>query len=247
MPYVLSPPIHTKLPGLWGEGAPYVTESVYDIWSKDLSHPPVQYNAHTLKPHSITHIDFPGHTIPDGKTAENYFEGKAMRAFWGPTVVVRLEGEFWEEVQGDSQLRVWRVSKEQLQEACERVTGHGNVPSKVFMTTECATVTSDGFYDSRFILVLSTDAARWLVSSPDFNAFGTSWKSSDFEPGKRERPIHDILFSQAVLFEQLKLDMVPEGEYWLSGFPVYLAGATEAPVTPVLFTKDELWPTPPTT
>jgi arylformamidase len=240
MPYVLCPPIHIKLPGLWGEGAPFSSEVIYDITSTDLRHPPVHYNSYTIKPHSIPHIDAPGHIIPHGKTVDFFFHGKGMNSFFGETAVVKLTGEKWQRLETESKQWLWRISKNDLQEACYRIFSETKAPQKIFITAESAPITEYGFHDSQYILVLSEEAAQWLISIPGFNAFGTSWKSSDFEPSSRERPIHKILFSQAILFEQLKLDEVPEGIFWLSAFPLFLQGATESPVTPVLFRKDEL-------
>lgn len=236
MPYVLSPPIHTRLPGLWGEGAPYESGVIYDIESTRAGDPPVQYNSHLLKPHSIPHIDAEQHIIPGGKTIDAYFEASHLASFYGATTVVKLEGDRWER-EGDVYL--WRVGLEELQTSVSRVNG-SLMPEKLFIAPAQVPVTQDGFHDARYVFVLSVEAAEWLVSAGHFNGFGTSWKSSDYEPGSRERPVHKVLLRQAVLFEQLKLDSVPEGEYWLSAFPIYLAGASESPVTPVLFTKDEL-------
>lgn len=238
MPYVLSGPIHTKLPGLWGEGAPYTAEIIYDIASEDTKKPPVHYLSHTIKPHSISHIDAPGHIVKEGDTVDALFENQRT-SFYGPATVIRLERDRWERHSED--LWLWEITREELQDRIKKVTGQDAPPDKVFLYPDKCPLTQDGFHDSRYVFVLSEEAARWLVSSPTFNALGTSWKSSDFKPGSRERPIHKILLSQAVLFEQLVLFGVPEGEYFFSGFPLNLFGATESPVTPVLFTMDELW------
>lgn len=48
------------------------------------------------------------------------------------------------------------------------------------------------------------------------------------------------LFKQAIIFELLEVKNVPEGEYFFVGFPLLLENASESPVTPVLFSKDEL-------
>jgi kynurenine formamidase len=81
----------------------------------------------------------------------------------------------------------------------------------------------------------------YLVESGNFKAYGTSWKSTDFQPGKRERPIHKIFLSrQITIFECLNLSSVAAGEYILFGFPLPMKGATESPVCPLLFTFEEL-------
>ena len=240
MPYILSAPLHNDLPGLWGEGAPYESKIIYDIRSSDPSKPPVHYQAHTLKPHSIPHIDAPGHIIPGGQTVEQCFSEQWLHCFYGQAVVVKLTGKRWEKFNGDSGLFLWRVELSELRSEIERVTGSTEVPAKLLLTAAEVPLTKDGFHDSKFILVLSPQAAEWLAGSTNFSAYGTSWKSSDFEPNSRERPIHKILFRRAVLFEHLKLDHVPEGSYFFCAFPLMLRAATESPVTAVLFTQAEL-------
>ncbi|MGF2075278.1 hypothetical protein, partial [Enterococcus casseliflavus] len=49
-----------------------------------------------------------------------------------------------------------------------------------------------------------------------------------------------LLLPRAAVFECLDLRAVPEGRYFLSAFPLPLAGASESPVCPVLFTAAEL-------
>ena len=240
MPYVLSAPIHHKLPGLWGEGTPYESKIIYDIRSDLPATPPVHYEAHTLKPHSIPHIDAPGHIIAGGLTVEQCFNDRHIGCFYGSATVVKLRGSKWNKIANDPSQQLWRVELSELKSEIKRVTGSESVPRKLLLTADHAPLTPDGFHDSRFILVLTREAAEWLVSSSQFSAYGTSWKSSDFEPGSRERPIHKILFQRALLFEHLKLDHVPEGIYFFCAFPLLLSGATESPVTPVLFTPEEL-------
>lgn len=257
MPYILSPLIHTALPGLWGEGLAYQSEQIYKIDSLDPKQPPVNYHSHTLKPHSIPHIDAPGHIIADGATVEQCVLGEKgavkgavkgaeqgdqksyQRSFYGKACVVKLKAQSWVK-QTDSKICLWRVGKDELLDGIERVTGKRDIPEKLFLSAEGVAITSDGFHDPNFVFVLSEEAARLLVSADRFNAFGNSWKSNDFQPGSRERPIHKILFEKAVLFECLKLDHVPEGEYFFSGFPLLLKGATESPLTAVLYRRDEL-------
>ncbi len=240
MPYILSNIVDTSVPGLWGEGEAYVRESIYDINSDDPQLPPVNYDSHLLKPHSIAHIDAPAHIIPGAPTCEHFYKSNRNKCFYGPVCVLRLAGSAWTQVEGMDGIRLWRVSVQELAESIERVTGGQSIPTKVFITADEVPCNRHGFHDPNYVLVLEEEAAKLLVANPNFNAYGTSWKSSDFQPGSRERPIHKILLSQAVLFECLKLDHVPEGRYFLNGFPLPLAGASESPVVPVLFEAHEL-------
>jgi hypothetical protein len=43
---------------------------------------------------------------------------------------------------------------------------------------------------------LSQEAADYLISLDGFHLYGISWKSSDFNPGRPERPIHNTLFKK---------------------------------------------------
>lgn len=97
-----------------------------------------------------------------------------------------------------------------------------------------------GLHDPNYVVTLSEEAAIWLDSFASFNAFLTSWKSSDFMPGKKERPIHDILFRKAIIFECLTFIGVPEGKYFFSGFPMFLKNASESPCCLVFFEYNEV-------
>jgi arylformamidase len=239
MPYLLSPPIHKDLAGLWGEGPPYSTHVIYNIHERSESSPPVHYEAHLLKPHSIPHIDAPAHIIPGGKTVDCLIS-ESPQLFFGSVTVLRLEQPSWQAFQDNPELFLWEVSTHELQAALQRVTGSTAIPDKIFITPNTVPLNVDGFHDPRYIFVLSPEAAAFLTTSKTFHAFGTSWKSSDFQPHSLERPVHSILLKQAVLFEQLALAHVPEGNYFLSAMPLYLHGASESPVSPLLFTKQEL-------
>jgi len=240
MPYVLSGIIHEKLPGLWGEGNPYSAEIICDIKSKDPGKPPVNALSHTLKPHSLTHIDAASHIVRGGRDVEGYFSPDNFNCFFGPVLHVKLRGAKWKAQNEAPNLHIWRVTAEELATEIKRVSGKASLPDKVIITSENQPLNQFGYHDPNYVLVLEPKAAELLISNPRFNAFGTSWKSSDFEPGSRERPIHKILLSKAVLYEYLVTWHVPEGEYYLVGFPLLIRGASEAPVTPVLFEKNEL-------
>ncbi len=244
MPYFLSQTVRTDSPGLWGEGSAYQPSVIYDIASDDPTKPPVHYCAHLLKPHSIAHLDFSAHINRGGKTCEQYFEGQS-ECFWGRVVVLRLRGGRWISVagsagSGNGELSLWRIERDELVQALVEAGFGETPPDKLFITPDAVASTNFHSHDPNFVFVLSEAAASWLISNPNFNAFGTSWKSADFEPGSRARPVHKVLLRQAVLYEFLDLSTVPEGEYFLSGAPLRLSGASESPVTPVLFGLAEL-------
>ena len=236
MPYILAPTIRKNMPGLWREGAPYSSEVIYDICSTDAQSPPVHYESHLIKPHSICHYDAPGHVLPGGETIDQLLEGKPA-IFFGPTLVVRLKSPRFLPANTTGGISHWLVGKEDLRSAIAKLTPNHH-PEKVFLTFENAP--RDFYASNEQAITLSLEAVEWLTSEPSFNLFGTVWKSTDFQPGSRERPIHRTLFRQAGIIECLDLTGVPEGQYFLSAFPIPLAGATESPVCPVLFRADEL-------
>lgn len=228
MPYILSPLITERSQGMWFEGNAYAKNNNYSI--QDVKLPPVNYDQHLINSHSLTHIEAPKHVDNNGKTVDEYFLGNY---FYGKCVVVRLKGNHYKEV-GEG-IYHWEVSLKELQSAL-----NDKVPKKLLLTTDEYKKNNDGFHDPNFVLTLSQEASDWLVESSEFNLYGTSWKSSDFLPGSSERPIHKTLFKQAIILENLDLENVPEGEYLLNCYPIRIKGASESPVTPVLFTKEEL-------
>src|SRR5262249_36025982 len=146
----------------------------------------------------------------------------------------------WSEAPGQPGLKLWRVSKDELQSAIKNLTEKSNPPAKLLLSADGVPLTEHGYHDPNYVLVLDREAASWLVTNKNFNLYGTSWKSSDYEPGSRDRPIHKILLGQAILLEYAVLNQVPQGRYFLSAFPLRIEGGSESPVCPVLFEFDEL-------
>lgn len=241
MPYVIAPMINKALPGLWFEGNPYDYKNIYDINSEDPKAPPVNYNSYTIKPHSVAHIDAPSHVIRGGMNADDYYLQNKLGGFWGRVLVVRLKGNAFKEVPGMKGVSLWEVSLSELKTSIrEANNGSETIPDRLILTLDNYPENDLGLHDPNKVLVLDQEAAAYLVSNPKFVMYGTSWKSSDFKPGSRERPIHKTLLAQACVFECLDLKIVPQGEYFLCAFPLPLAGASESPVCPVLFEADEL-------
>lgn len=224
MPYIISESINEAVPPLWFEDHAYKKQTLYSIEEGKL--PPVNYETHILNAHSLTHIEAQTHVVKDGRTLDYYF--KHPEYFYGPVLVVKLKGNRYSPH--------WEVTKEELREAI----GDRPFPGKILLTSENYPITAYGYHDPAAVLTLSIEAAQYLTSFENFTLFGTSWKSSDYKPGSPERPIHKELFKKAVILECLKLNHVPEGLYFLSAFPLKIAGASESPVCPVLFSKEEL-------
>ncbi|MGE3608267.1 MAG: hypothetical protein AB7I27_01670 [Bacteriovoracaceae bacterium] len=234
MPYLLSPVITYGAPGMWNEGPAYEKNTIYSIQSGSL--PPVNYDEHIFRPHSLTHIETPAHTQKNGKRLGYYFENH-LQFFYGKTVVIKLEGNHFKPI--GSGLYHWEITIDEIKSRLN-ILEISSLPSRLLITTKFHPLNNQGFHDPNYILTLSESAAEYLVSNPQFCLYGTSWKSSDYNPGKMERPIHNILFKQALIMENLQLNPVPEGKYFMSAFPLPIREASESPVVPVLFTTEEL-------
>lgn len=240
MPYILSPIIKEDFEGMWFEGNPYKKEAIYDINSTDPKSPPVNYSAYTLKPHSLPHIEGAAHTVKDGKTVDSYFSDKSLKHFWGKTLVVKLKGNGFKNHPTAIGNKLWEVSLTELKTGILEASGCETIPDRIILSVEQLPETVFGLHDPNFILILTQEAADYLTSNSNFRLYGTSWKSSDFMPGSKERPIHNTLFKSAVIMECLDLKDVPEGQYFMNAFPIPLEGASESPVCPVLYTKEEI-------
>lgn len=234
MPYVLSPLLQNGSPGMWGEGSGFESRKIFEICEGAL--PPVNYDSLTIRSHSVTHLEVPAHTDKNGYRLGHYFKERP-ECFFGKIVVIKLHGNKYLSV--GNNIFHWEVTANQIRERMEAL-GIFNVPEKLIISTPDYPVNSEGFHDPNYVLTLNKEAAEYLVSNPNFNLFGTSWKSSDFNPGSSNRPIHNTLFRRAVIIENLAVRSVPEGEYFIVSVPIAIENASESPVTPILFEKHEL-------
>ncbi len=236
MPYILSPLISENMTGLWLEGTPYERDSIYSMSENE---PPINYDLHSFKPHSLTHVETPAHTQASGHRLGHYYNNRPD-IFFGDCVVVKLKGSHWNKISTNENIYHWEVSLEQLKQGIYDAANSDSIPDRILLTAETAPILSNGFHDPDYVLTLSQEAANFLVNSESFKLYGTSWKSTDFQPKSRERPIHNTLFQKALIFELLILSNVPQGKYFLSAFPIPVKEASEALVCPVLFTAEEL-------
>jgi len=122
--------------------------------------------------------------------------------------------------------------KEKISQICSDA-----IPPKVLITTKDYPSDEEGYHAENHVLVFNEEAANFLIKIPGFHLFGTSWKSTDFQPGKAKRPIHNIIFQKGIIFELLNLAHVPEGKYYFSGLPLFIENAVESPVNPLLIDK----------
>ncbi len=214
--------------GEWFEGDAYEKESLYSIQEGKL--PPVNYDKHILKPHSLTHIETPLHTQKEGKGIDYYFSTHPEH-FYGKCHVIKFKNNNW--VDRGNGIKQKEILLNELKDKIDKIENL----EKLLITIESVQENEFGYHDPNYVLTLSFEAAEHLTSLKGFNLFGTSWKSSDFMPGSAERPIHNELFKRALILEYINLKYVPEGEYFINCFPLNLEGASETPVTAVLFEK----------
>lgn len=231
MPYIISPPIKLQNPGEWFEGNPYEKENIYSI--QDGKAPPVNYDKHILKPHSLTHIETPLHVNQNGKSIDFYFKNHP-EFFYGRAHVIKFSNSGWRELEDGVQHKII-----ELEELYNKISNIKNL-ERILITVEDIPENSFGYHDPNYVVTLSQAAADYLASIENFKLFGTSWKSTDYMPGSIERPIHKAIFKKALILEYINLNQVPEGEYFINCFPLNLEGASESPVTAVLFELDEL-------
>lgn len=211
----------------WNEGIPYSKTNIYT--KTDAAMPPVNYDSHTLKPHSLTHVESARHTLNDGQTLDILIN-EHPEYFYGDCILIKFDGKY---KQIDDNIFVKEITLDEISNKIDELN-LPNIPPKVLISTHNYPIDRFGYHKPNYVLILSPDAAKFITEIEGFNAFGTSWKSSDYQPNSSERPIHNILLSKGVIYELLNLNHVPEGRYTFSGMPLYLQGASESPVTPIL-------------
>tara|TARA_Y100000296_G_scaffold84075_1_gene116463 strand:+ start:141 stop:845 length:705 start_codon:yes stop_codon:yes gene_type:complete len=231
MPYIISPPIKLNSKGEWLEGAAYTKESLYRIEKDQL--PPVNYDKHILKPHSLCHVETPLHVEEDGRSIDQFYK-ENLNHFFGKCIVVKFKNDGWKDIGNGLKHKI--IGLEELK---EKIGKYKSI-EKVLISVNDIKENDYGYHDPSYIVTLSLEAANFLASFDTFNLFGTSWKSTDFEPGSMERPIHKMIFKKALILEYINLNQVSEGEYFLNALPLNLEGASESPVSAVLFDFDEL-------
>ena len=242
MPFVLSRAITGNEPAMWGEGSPHAKTSIYSI-ENCCGGPLVNYDAHLIKPHSLPHVDAPSHIIKNGMTIDQFFTADRLDTFYGRAVHIKVPVNVWTPCSVIPGNFVHRITLQELKVALERLSPDFIMvpPQRLLVDIVSGDISfsADG-YDQKYALVLTEEAARWLISKQNFRFYGVAYKSTDYNPAGPERPIHELLFSTGVVSECLTLHHVPEGEYFLVAMPLPLQGASESPVCPILFRPEEL-------
>ncbi len=234
MPYILTPLIQESFEPMWNEGQIYEKKNIYKIGKP--SQPPVNYDQHNFKPHSMTHIETPAHTEVDGQLMSHYLKNH-QNYFYGPTTVLKIKNSQFLKTKDNTYH--WSLTSAELQEKISSFSD--KIHSKILIAPDVYEVDQFGFHAQNYVFTLSAAAAHMLIEREGFHLFGTSWKSLDYNPERPERPIHDIIFKKAIAMENLDLLNVPEGNYFMCNYPIPVMDASEGVVAPILFTKDEIF------
>ena len=226
MIHIISPPITTDSAGEWFEGNAYEKENLYSINPGKM--PPVNYDKHILKPHSLTHIETPLHVFEDGHSIDYYIQS-SPEIFYGKVHVIKFKNENWNDLGNGIKQKI--ITKNELSQKIKNIENL----ERILISVEDIPLNQHGYHDPNYVVTLDIEAAKLLTSQPNFKLFGTSWKSTDYMPGSAERPIHKEFFKKALILEYFNLNQVTEGIYTINCFPLNLVGASESPVTAVLF------------
>jgi len=228
MVYLIGNKIKISTKGFWNEGVAYQKNVIYQ--KSNNSMPPVNYDEHILKPHSLTHVESGKHTQNDGSTLDILIENNP-EYFVGECLVLKFEPDY---KNLSDNLFIQKIKLNDLKSKLMNYYDEESQLKKLIISTENYPIDPNDYHQENHILILELETAEYLISLPNFNLYGTTWKSTDYQPNKIERPVHDTLFQKAVIFELLNINHVPEGIYQFYGMPLYLEGASESPVTPIL-------------
>lgn len=159
---------------------------------KCVSEGPVYESDLSANLHTGTHIDFPLHMIPDGKTSEDY----AIDHFVGKCYVK------------DASYLNRRILKKDLLDI--------NIKKFDFILFKTKNSFSDVFNPD--YIYLSEEAAEYLA---DFNLKAVGIDALGIEREQAGHPTHKILLSKDILiYEGLQLKDVEEGIYEFIGLPI---------------------------
>lgn len=233
MIYNISNIVNNSLPGLWNEGNPFQKIEIYSIQDNKL--PPVNYDSFTIKSHSITHCESMKHVDNNGKDISELIISNPSY-FYGDCLVIKFDDNY-AEIGDDLSLQV--IDIDEFEQKIKSLNIN-SMPQKILITTKNYPQNQYGYHKENYILIISDKLAEHLVDKYSIHLFGTSWKSADYKPKSKERPVHKSLLSNGVIFELLNLNNVPEGSYFFTGFPLLIENTSESPVSPILMSYDEI-------
>ena len=143
MPYVLSPKIKQGSSAMWMEGPAYEKRTIYSISSGKA--PPINYDEHILRPHSLTHFETPAHTNLDGKRLDSFY--KDPNYFFGSTFVVKLQGNKY--ASRENGIYQSKISRAEIE---TKIKAQKSIPNKILISTDFYPVNNDGYHDPNYVL-----------------------------------------------------------------------------------------------
>jgi kynurenine formamidase len=125
---------------LWGEGQPFSKSQIYDVNSIDEKRPPVHYNSYTLKPHSLPHVDAPGHIISGGCGIDLFYQNNQLSGFYGKVAVVKLKGNKFKRVDESKSSYHWEVTLDDLKTGLSEIGLHSPTRLCLYIGYRCSDV-----------------------------------------------------------------------------------------------------------
>ncbi|MBN1411768.1 MAG: cyclase family protein [Spirochaetales bacterium] len=166
----------------------------------------------SLSIHAGTHLDFPFHFIPGGKTAEEY----APERFIMPAQVVEIMDE---NLVTMKELSGRKIKKNHAVLLKTRNSREGLIVS--------------GKYATDFVS-LEEEAGRFLIDN-DALLVGIDYITVEKSVGGKH-PVHEALLGNNIfIMESINLKHVPPGTYTLICLPLKIAGSEGSPVRAVLY------------
>jgi len=164
----------------------------------------------SLNCHVGTHVDAPAHFLAHGATLEEL----PMECFYGPAVVINLEGK-------------------EVIEVPDLVPHDLPASHHILLQTDNSRLLQRDRFSESFCVV-SPDAARYLLSKTP-RSIGFDYYSLDPHQTTVIFPTHRILAQSNIpVFVCLDLSEVQTGRYIFVGFPLRLAKIEASPVRAIL-------------
>lgn len=172
---------------------------------------PYELSSLRMSPHSGTHLDFPAHFIPGGKTVEAYSVSEFIR----PAQVIDIRHP--ERIVPD-ELKFFNIRPRE---------------ALLFKTDNSRTGRSrDGVFSKQYVY-LSAEAAQYCVQR-DVGLVGIDYATIEQYENETFAAHRQVLGSNIPVLEGLNLESVPTGPYTLYCLPLKIKGGEAAPVRAIL-------------
>ena len=191
-----------------GDTSPSITRTM-DLSKGD----PLTASHLSLNCHVGTHVDAPAHFIAGGA----FLKELPMECFYGPAVVLNLEGK-------------------EVIEVSDLIPHHLPPFHHVLLKTDNSRLLSHPHFSESYC-VLSPDAASYLLTKTP-RSIGFDYYSLDPLGSPDRFPSHRIVAeSNLPVFVCLDLSELPSGQFNFFGFPLRMENVEASPVRAILLTK----------